>query len=107
MADSIFPKMRSGINSCLILDIIKELPDFLTPDEMTTYKYSSTGKSTIDNRVVNIISFHQKGHIREPLYSGELFIEAENKALVEVRLEINPKFTNEATNMFIDKKPTE
>ena len=102
--DTIFPKMRSGVNSCLILDIIKELPEFITPNNATQYKYSYIGKSIIDNKTVNIISFHQREHIREPLYSGELFIEAENKALVEVRFEINPKYAREATNMFVDKK---
>ena len=102
--DTILPRMRSGINSCLILDIIKELPEFLTPDKATQYIYSYKGKSMIDNRIVNIISFQQKAHIREPLYMGELFIEAENKALVEVRFEINPRFAKEATNMFVDRK---
>ena len=102
--DTIFPKMRSGINSCLILDIIKELPVFLTPDETIQYKYSYVGKNSLDNRIVNIISFQQKENIMEPLYSGELFIEEGNKALVEVRFEINPRFTNQATNMFVDKK---
>ena len=102
--DTIFPKMRSGINSCLILDIIKELPEFINPDETSQYKYIYKGKSTIDNRIVNIVSFQQKEYIKNPLYSGEIFIEEDNKALVEVRFEINPRLANEATNMFIDKK---
>ena len=102
--DTIFPKMRSGVNSCLILDIIKELPEFITPDKSTQYKYSFIGKSVIDNRIVNIISFKQKEDIMEPLYMGELFIEEGNKALVEVRFEVNPKFANQATNMYVDKK---
>ena len=102
--DTIFPKMRSGVNSCLILDIIKELPEFIVPNEESQYKYSYIGKSTIDNRIVNIISFQQKKHITEPLYTGELFIEAGNKALIEVRFEINPGLAGKATNMFIDKK---
>jgi hypothetical protein len=102
--DTIFPKMRSGINSCLVLDIIKELPEFIIPDKSTQYKYSYIGKSNIDNRIVNIISFKQKEDIMEPLYMGELYIEEGNKALVEVRFEMNPKFVNQATNMYVDKK---
>ena len=102
--DTIFPKMRSGINSCLILDIIKELPEFINPNQTSQYKYSYKGKSVIDNRMVNIISFMQKDEISEPLYMGELFIEEGNKALVEVRFEMNPKYANQATNMYIDKK---
>jgi hypothetical protein len=102
--DTIFPKMRSGIKSCLILDVIKELPEFTVPGKETPYTYSYKGKTFVDNRPVNIISFQQKEHIQEPLYAGDLYIEAENKALVEVRFEINSRLADKATHAFIDKK---
>ena len=103
--DTIFPKMRSGIESCLVLDVIKELPDFIVQSQETSYMYAYQGKSVIDERPVHIIGFQQKEHVREPMYCGELFIEDDNKALVEVRFEVNPKLANKATNTFIDKKP--
>ena len=102
--DTIFPKMRSGINSCMILDIIKETPEFINPVKNTQYNYFYAGKSMIDNRMVHIISFKQKNHIREPLYTGEIYVEAESKALVEVRFEIIPEHIENATNSFIVKK---
>ena len=104
LMDTIFPKMRSGVNSCLVLDIIKELPEFIAPDKDTQYKYSYAGRTVIDNRQVNIISFRQKEYINDPLYTGHIYIDNEKKALVEVRFEINPKFADKATNMFIDRK---
>ena len=88
-----------------ILDIIKEMPDFIVPENNPPYKYTYTGKNHIDNRLVHIISFRQKDHVREPLYCGELFIEDDNKALVEARIAIIPKLINKATHSFIDKKP--
>jgi len=103
--DTIFPKMRSGIQSCLVLDVIKELPDFIVPNPETPYLYVYKGKNIIDERPVHIIGFQQKDYIPEPLYCGELYIEEGNKALVEVRFEINTKLVNKATNSFIDKKP--
>jgi hypothetical protein len=102
--DTIFPKMRSGVNSCLILDIMKELPDFIDPDSESLYIYAHKGMDIIDGRMVNVILFRQKDYIREPLYKGELFIERESKALVEIRFEVNPVMISKATNMFIDKK---
>lgn len=102
--DTIFPRMRSGINSCLVLDIIKELPEFLDPGEGASYLYAHTGMNAIDNRLVDVIYFKQKEYVKEPLYTGELYVEAENKALVEVRFELNPQLVNKATNMFIDRK---
>ena len=105
LVDTIFPKMRSGINSCLVLDIIKELPEFISPDKDAQYIYSYAGRTVIDDRPVNIISFRQKDFINDPLYTGHIYIDNEKKALVEVRFEINPKFADNATNMFLDRKP--
>ena len=103
--DSIFPKMRSGIQSCLILDVVKEMPDFIALDHDSQYNYSYKGKNMIDERPVHIIAFQQKDHVLEPLYCGELYIEDGNKALVELRFEVNASHVDKATNSFIDKKP--
>ena len=60
--------------------------------------------TVIDNRLVNVISFRQNKGIKEPLYCGELYIDAENNALVQARLEINPAYVRQATDMFIERK---
>ncbi|MDR0825493.1 MAG: carboxypeptidase-like regulatory domain-containing protein [Prevotella sp.] len=102
--DTIFAKMKSGINSTLTLDIMKNSPDFLTPDEQRLYDYTHTDISVIDGRRVNVISFEQKEYITDPLYKGQLFIDAENHALVEVRFEVNPVYAAKATNQYVEKK---
>ena len=101
--DTIFPKMSSGIYSCFVLDIIKEQPEFITPQKDSPYRYSYEGKTIIDDRTVDIISFRQKNEISDPLFKGQIFIEKESKALVEARFEINPEFVKNATYMFIDR----
>lgn len=104
-SDTIYTKMKSGINSCLILDIIKNLPDFLDPKENEEpYIYTHTDINVIDNRRVNVISFVQKEYVKDPLFKGQLFIDSENNALVEAHFEINPDYTEKATNMFIERK---
>ncbi|KAA6341410.1 hypothetical protein EZS27_010778 [termite gut metagenome] len=103
--DTIFTKFKSGINSCLILDMIKHLPDFLTLDlSETPFIYMHTDISFIDDRLVNVISFEQKQREKAPLYKGQLFIDAENHALVEAHFEINPRYAEQATNLFVEKK---
>lgn len=102
--DTIFPRMKSGVNSCLILDIIKELPEFLKPEEGSPYMYAHTGMNIVDGRPVDVIFFKQKDYVYEPLYTGELFIETESKALAEVRFELNPRLVHKATHMFVDRK---
>ncbi|MDR0758098.1 MAG: carboxypeptidase-like regulatory domain-containing protein [Tannerella sp.] len=102
--DTILPKMKSGIRSCLILDIMKELPEFITPDDEARYDYAHEDIRTVDDRLVNVISFRQKPHIDEPLFAGELFIDDRRKALEEIRFQVNPEHVGKATNLFIDRK---
>jgi len=102
--DTIFPRMKSGVNSCLVLDIIKELPDFINPKDNSLYSYTVEKITTLDNRLIHVVNFTQKPSVREPLYTGDLYIEAETKALVEIQFEMNPKFVDKATHYFIDRK---
>jgi hypothetical protein len=104
-SDTIFTKFKSGINSCLRLDVIKNLPDFLTLEPAETpFVYMHTDISFIGDRLVNVISFEQKQHEKIPLHKGQLFIDAESYALVEAHFEINPEYVEQATDMFIEKK---
>lgn len=105
--DTLFAKLKSGINSSLLLDIIKgSMPDFINPSkDIPVYKYTHTDITTIDDRRVNVISF-EPINPNEPLYSGELYIDAENKALVKANFEFYKKNIDRAAGLFIVKKNT-
>nr|WP_029902113.1 carboxypeptidase-like regulatory domain-containing protein [Prevotella sp. 10(H)] len=101
--DTLFTKMKSGLYSTFVLDIIRDLPDFLALEEHAPYMYTHSDITMIDDRRVNVISFEQTKHTKAPMMKGELFIDAENSALLEARFEINPKHTEKATHWFIEK----
>jgi hypothetical protein len=104
-SDTIFTRIKSGISACLALDVMKDLPDFLLPDkEGSPYTYRHTDISMVDNRRVNVISFEQKKGLEMSLYIGELFIDAENYALLEARFEMNPKYVEKATDLYVERK---
>lgn len=103
--DTIFTKMKSGINTCLVLDVMRSMPDFLeTRGVESNFTYTYTDITEIDGRRVYVISFEQKKEIKEPLYKGQLYIDTDNYALVEIRFEINPLYAEKATNMFLEKR---
>lgn len=103
-SDTIFTRIKSGINSCLMLDIVKELPDFLDPEGRgQSFVYTHTDITTIDGRRVNVISFEQKDYIKESLYKGQLFIDTYNQALIEARFELHPRYIEKATEQFIER----
>ena len=102
--DSVNIKFKAGLEACLTLDIIKNLPDFLTFDNNNMYHYANTGKIMIDERLAHVISFEQKSDIKWPLYKGELFIDSENYALLYAHFQIHPDFISQSASTFVVKK---
>lgn len=103
--DTFILKMKSGIEACLQLDLIKNLPDFLLPNVRDDiYTFTSSDLTVIGNRVANVVSFEQRKGIGEPYYCGELYIDSESSALLQARFEINPAHVTDAGPLFIEKK---
>lgn len=103
--DTFILKMKSGIDACLQLDLIKHLPDFLEPTlREDIYTYASSDITVIDNRVANVVSFEQRKGIGEPYYCGELYIDSENSALLQARFEVNPAYVTQAGKQFVERK---
>ena len=102
--DTLIARIKSGIDACLMLDVVKNLPDFLLPGNEHRYDYVHSDITVIDDRMANVISFGQKKEIKEPLYRGELFLDAENDALLSARFEIHPRYVGKATDMLVAQK---
>lgn len=100
--DSLIAKFRSGVEACLQLDIVKNIPDFLSlgPDG-ELYTYTSGDIVSVDNRTANVVYFEQKPGIKGPLFRGALYIDSENSALLQARFEIEPKYVKAATQLFV------
>lgn len=102
--DTLVAKIKSSVYSSLLLDIIKNPPDFLSYETHNLYNYSHTDITSIDDRRVLVISFSQKEGITEPLYQGELYIDAESYAIVKASFKINPEFVNKTSDIFVLKR---
>jgi hypothetical protein len=102
--DTIIAKIKSGVNATLLLDLIKNPPEFLNEPYRFLYNYAHTDITVIDNRMANVIVFEQKNDVKDPLYRGELYIDNENNALVAAHFEIHPKYVEKAVGKFIERK---
>lgn len=102
--DTLIVKIKAGVKSCLTLDLVKNLPDFLDPEQIEKYNYSRADIVSVNSRNAYVIDFEQKETIIDPLYKGTLYIDMETFALVNVVFEINPKLVKEADELFIIKK---
>lgn len=103
--DSLLVKVKSGIQACLQMDLIKDMPAFMIPNiENNTYVYTSEGMTFLDNRFVNIVHFEPRKDITEPLFCGELYLDSETCALLQARLEVHPKYVKDAAGMFVERR---
>ena len=103
--DSIILKMRAGIDASLRLDIIKYIPDFLDLTDDNPYYYTKIDMAVTDSNLAHVIAFEQKPGITAPLYKGEIYINADNSALLAAHFKINPDYIDKATDIFVLKKP--
>ena len=103
--DSIVLKMRAIIDASLRLDIIKNIPDFFDLSAENPYNYTKIDMAVTDSSLAHVIAFEQKHGITEPLYKGELYIDATNSALLAAHFEVNPQYIDKATDLFVLKKP--
>jgi len=103
--DSIVLKMRAVIDASLRLDILKYIPDFLDLDNDNPYSYTKIDMAVTDSGLAHVIAFEQKPGITEPLYKGELYIDANNSALLAAHFEVNPQYVDKAADLFVLKKP--
>lgn len=100
--DSVIAKIRSGVEACLELDLVKKIPDFLQLESSSEfYTYTSGNVVFVDDRMANIVYFEQKHGVKDPLFCGELYIDSENHALLQARFEIQPKYIKKATRTFV------
>lgn len=102
--DSVFVKLKAGIQSALLLDIIKNCPDFLDPEHQSDYDFFYADITPYNTREAYVVNFKPKSSIEEPLYMGTLYIDNENFAILGAEFEIDTKYIDKAADNFIIKK---
>jgi hypothetical protein len=102
--DTIFIKLRSGITTSMSLDVIKNRPDFLAKDFQNRYNLEFTDMMTYGDRLVYVISFHQKKEIDDLLFKGQIYLDQESLAVVAVDFEFNPDLLHKEPGLFLVSK---
>ncbi len=103
--DTVLFKLQGGPVSVLQLDIAKNTESVLTMDAMKYYDYSLTGVVEIADKPHYVISFRQKPSVDEPLFMGNLYIEADSYAITESEFGFNLENKEAVSSIFIRKKP--
>jgi len=102
--DTVFLKLKAGVQSALLLDIVKCIPGFLDqmPPAEYTYKYSNL--VSYNARDAYAIGFTKKAGENNALYCGTLYIAKEGFAILGADFEINPTCLDKAAEELVLKK---
>ncbi len=102
--DTVLMKIKSGIKSSLELDIVKNLPYFLTAENRKFYTFEFSDIVSYKNHLVYKISFRQKPQIKEALYTGDIYLDMQNLTILAADFQLNPTYIGLETNNFVIRK---
>lgn len=103
--DTVALKLQGGPFNTLYVDIMK-YPEYIFIDAtIDEYNFSFDRSTVINDRHIYVINFEQLESIREPLYKGKLYIDAENKTLTSAVYKLNITNRSLASRLFVRKKP--
>ncbi|MEW7277010.1 carboxypeptidase-like regulatory domain-containing protein [Aquimarina sp. 2201CG1-2-11] len=103
--DTVTLKLQGGPTSTLYLDVMKN-PEILFTNNMTeVYEFSYDKSTQINDRRIYVVNFKQRPTIKEPLYFGKLYIDAETLAMTKAKYSLNVEDKDEVSRMLVRKKP--
>ncbi|PIF00302.1 MAG: hypothetical protein CR994_07025 [Maribacter sp.] len=103
--DTVALKLQGGPYNTLYVDIMK-YPEYVFHERsLDKYHFNFERSTRIDHRQIYIIDFIQKPGVKEQLYTGKLYIDAERKVLTKAIYSLNITNKYEAAKLFVRKKP--
>lgn len=103
--DTLALKLQGGPFNTLFVDIMK-YPDFIfTEASMDNYTFTFDRSTRINNQLIYVVNFQQRKELKEPLYMGKLYIDADKKILTSAIFSLNITDKEEASRMFVRRKP--
>lgn len=103
--DTVILKLKAGLNTMLLLDVVKNMPDFLTGESTQDYDYKMSDIVVDNGREQYAIEFSPKKGSTEIFYKGRILLDVRNLAFTWVEFTIDPEKLDMATNNFIVRKP--
>lgn len=104
--DTVFVKFQGGIRSALEIDVANNLFLGVRETEIDQYyNFQLDRPVQMNNRINYVVLFDQKPGAEDILFRGKVYIDMETKAIVRVEFNMNVENKEQATNIFIRRKP--
>ena len=103
--DTINFKLQGGPSSTILLDVVKNPSTLLNTDLFSYYDYELVGIVEVDNNKAYAINFEQKKKYDFPMYSGKIYLDADNLAISQIEFSLNELSLDVAAKMLVRKSP--
>jgi hypothetical protein len=99
--DSLTVRLKAGLSTCLQIDGIKNTFDFTDRLGMQDYSYRLIDIVSYDEESAFEIEFSQKEGAETTMFTGSMFINTVDFAMVHTEFEINPAYLQKMKSSFI------
>jgi hypothetical protein len=104
-ADSIILKLKAGLGTTLLLDIVKQPAVFLSADNFEYYSYKMADVMIDNDKEAYVIRFDHKGNNDYPPFTGRIYLDLNCLAIKSVDFSLKENEIKNATHLFVIKKP--
>jgi len=103
--DTILLKLKAGLNTMVLLDVVKNMPKFITGEDLQLYDYKLVDIVVDKGREQYAIEFRPAVNSLEAFYSGRILLDVRDLAFTWVEFYVDPDRLGLATDNFILRKP--
>jgi hypothetical protein len=101
ITDTLTVRLKAGLNTCLQLDGIRNVFDFLSRENFNEYTYRLTDIVSFDEESAFEIEFEPREGVESPMFRGSVFINTTDFALLKADFEINAVYLKRMRENFI------
>ena len=104
--DTVSFRLQGGVDACLLLDIVKNIPDFLDSEKFSLFRYYFADIRIFNNQPVYVIEFIPRPGIIDPNFQGKIYIDIQSLAIVRAEFGYPDDRVAELTKNYITKRNT-
>ena len=103
-SDTLALRLKAGLSTCLELDGMKNLFDFIDYGSIDEYTYRITDIITFDEDAAYAVEFEQKEFVDQPLFKGVFYVNTGDYAILQADFELNLKYIQKIRDSFISSQ---
>jgi hypothetical protein len=103
--DSVILKLKAGLGTTLLLDIVKKPAVFFSIDNFKYYSYKMADVMIDNDKEAYVIRFDHKENNNYPPFTGRIYLDLNSLAIKTVDFSLKENKIEKATHLFVIRKP--